>query len=395
MSQQFEISSSKNINNTTQNHLHNPSQNTIKNGLNFEEVNSFKNSYSNSSQTNTVNLLNKFFDETKPIKTGNNVNKLRHFSSSISIDESSASQASTSRQSSNQRLEEFKRVVDASYSQHVINKKLENLTIQSSRRPSPPCLKKQASLEQETNDENIENTKYQIKPQSARSPVESSRPDTRLNESEKHNETLTNKKSSYEIPYMSAYNVYKCKKSKLSSEAKSNKNSIVVDSSNLNETLTDREQVGEQRETTIQNVSFFDPPMSENNILIEKYFSSLQGDSIHEIKKLQSGLNDIKLTLVDKTSSMPQDNFEYTNNGNSHKKHLSSTGSSINASPTSQSSLESPNINCKKQINEILLQKTNYHTGMVCLKFLLLQKYAPFFIFCLIIFQVNQIIVYL
>lgn len=365
MSQQFEISSSKNINNTTQNHLHIPSQNTIKNDLISEEIKSFKNSYSNSSQINTVNLLNKFFDETKPIKTGNNVNKLRHFSSSISIDESSASQASTSRQSSNQRLEEFKRVVDASYSQHVINKKLENLTIQSSRRPSPPCLKKQTSLEQETRGEN---TKYhQIKPQTARSLVESSRPDNQLNESEKHDETLTNKKSSYEIPYMSAYNVYKCKKSKVS-EVKSNKNSIAVGQSNLNE--TDREQVGGKRETTIQNVSFFDPTMSENNILIEKYLSSLQGDSIHEIKKLQSGVNDIKLTLVDKISSMPQDNLNTThyntNNGNSHKKHLSSTGSSINASPTSQSSLESPNINHKKQINGIFLQKTNYHTGMVC-----------------------------
>ena len=48
-------------------------------------------------------------------------NFIRKCSSSISIDESS-SQASTARYSSNRKLEEFKRVVENSYNQHVVNK---------------------------------------------------------------------------------------------------------------------------------------------------------------------------------------------------------------------------------------------------------------------------------
>lgn len=362
MSNQFEKLSENSSNNTNQDHLKNNPQKTIKI---FEENNACNNSY-NSDQTNTVHLLNKLFGETKPILTGNNVNKLRHFSSSISIDESSASQASTSRQSSNQRLEEFKRVVDASYNQHVMNKKLENLTIESSRNLSPPFLKQQTSLEQETNERNFEITNnYETRPNSVSSLIESSKPIIQPNESKENVKIETSKKSPYEIPYMSAYNFYKCKNG---SEINS---SPVTSPCNLNETLTDCESVSGKRETTLPNSSLPNPPMSDS-IFIEKYFNSLQGDSIHEMKKLQSNLNDMKLTLVDKTCSIPHDNQNsnhYSTNGNSLKKHLSSTGSSVNASPTSQSSLESSCITRKKQINEFFLNTknlTNHQTNMVC-----------------------------
>ena len=108
--------------------------------------------------------------------------------------------------------------------------------------------------------------------------------------------------------------------------------------------------------------SLFHPPMSENNAVIERYFNSLQhGNSIQEIKKRQSSTNDMKLSLVDENFSMAAENFN-TNHfsaGNGHgKKHLSSTGSSMNASPTSQSSLDSSNVQhaSKKQLNEFLQQ---------------------------------------
>jgi len=141
----------------------------------------------------------------------------------------STSEASTSRHSANRRLEEFKRVVESSYNQHVISKQLENLTIQSSRR-AHACAKPQASLEHGKSDDSLNSSNSaQV------APLESSGVDTQHAESNGGTDSgPARKKSGYEIPYMSAYNIYRDKAS--SNDVHSVNSSTVVGSASLNET---------------------------------------------------------------------------------------------------------------------------------------------------------------
>ena len=219
MSQQFEQSTNNDANShyQAQHHLHPDLMRT--------------NSLEDNSRNNPVQFLSKFFDaDAKPAPNPHAANKLRHFSSSISMDEAtSTSEASTSRHSANRRLEEFRRVVESSYNQHVISKQLENLTIQSSRR-AHACAMPQTSLEHGKSDDSLNNSNSaQV------APVESSGVDTQHAES--NGGTVSGpvrKKSGYEIPYMSAYNIYRGKAS--SNDVHSVNSSTVVGSANLNET---------------------------------------------------------------------------------------------------------------------------------------------------------------
>lgn len=81
-------------------------------------------------QTMPMQFLNKFFDETVGAEKPNSANvpaktNLRKFSASLSVDEATSS-VSSARQTSNRRLEEFKRVVENSYNQHVVGFDVKN-----------------------------------------------------------------------------------------------------------------------------------------------------------------------------------------------------------------------------------------------------------------------------
>jgi len=86
--------------------------------------------------SNTSKFIDKLFDNDAPSKQAHSLKNVRKFSASLSIDEP-LSQLSTSRLSSNRRLEEFKLVVETSYNQHVVNRKLENLPAEASTTTPP------------------------------------------------------------------------------------------------------------------------------------------------------------------------------------------------------------------------------------------------------------------
>ncbi len=89
--------------------------------------------------TNTMQFIDRLFNEHSTRKV-NKINNLRQFSASLSFDEP-VSQTSSSRLTSNRRLEEFKLVVESSYNQHVVNRKSETLLTEPqvfTERTDPP-----------------------------------------------------------------------------------------------------------------------------------------------------------------------------------------------------------------------------------------------------------------
>ena len=186
------------------------------------------------SQSNPVQFLDKFFDE-------NNQQKHK-LSASVSFDEGANSSQSSARISSNRKLEEFKRVVESSYNQHVVKKKIETLVniknkqIQLTKKHLYETLKSSdTAVDLEQDQCNVSSSNIFL---SAKNDANSS-----LNSSlaESQPADLVNKnskKTAYEIPYMSAYNVYKKTTNRFKDELDT---SSLVHSSNtkLNEPDTD------------------------------------------------------------------------------------------------------------------------------------------------------------
>ena len=216
--------------------------------------------------------MNKLFGEAKENLTQSTTNP-KKLNYSLSMDDSSYT---TPR--SNPKLEEFKRVVESSYVEHVLNKEK---------------LSRQSSLNTNNSDENLKNSSrniFNLNNDSMLNYIFDQNQQSELS-TFRLNENLSSSRSNapIKIPFNSAYNIY--------DESLTNNNNNNATSSSFIPQLSN------------PVVSEGSKSLSESNALIEKYFESYKKED-------------------------PTPNA-------ASKKKISSTGSSLTASPTSTSSLES------------------------------------------------------
>jgi hypothetical protein len=215
--------------------------------------------------------MNKLFGEAKENLTQSTTNP-KKLNYSLSMDD-----ASYPTPRSNPKLEEFKRVVESSYVEHVLNKEK---------------LSRQSSLNTNNSDENLKNSSrniFNLNNDSMLNYIFDQNQQSELS-TFRLNENLSSSRSNapIKIPFNSAYNIY--------DESLANNNSNNATSSSFVPQLSNPVSEGSKS-------------LAESNALIEKYFESYKKED----------------PIANAAS----------------KKKISSTGSSLTASPTSTSSLES------------------------------------------------------
>ena len=238
------------------------------------------------------NLLKTTAPAYAPRKISLDENRLDHHSSSLSFSGGGL----------NPKLEEFKRVVENSYNQHVLHK-----PDSSSSSSNAKSLSRQSSS---NNDDQTANSAINLFKNVFNTDASLASFSHHTEQSQLMNESvITSPKAAsnqVHIPYMSAYNVY-------------NENSDARSNASLSATSHVANVAVEHSSNKINHFEKSQAKISEenNDILMKKYFDSLKKE--------------------EKASVATKKSLDF----NTQKKKVSSTGSSLTSSPTSTSSLES------------------------------------------------------